>query len=69
MEAELIALDTAIVETGWLHELLMNLLVVEKPLPAILINCDSQTVIAQGEQFKGQHEIIQACEKAVEVCP
>ena len=45
MEAELTALDTATVEAEWLRELLMDLPVVEKPIPAILMNCDNQTVI------------------------
>ena len=35
MEAELATLDTATVEAEWLRELLMDLLVVEKPIPAI----------------------------------
>ena len=46
MEAELTALDTATVEAEWLHELLMDLPVVEKPIPAIPMNCDRQS-----EQF------------------
>nr|AAO66536.1 retrotransposon protein, putative, Ty1-copia sub-class [Oryza sativa Japonica Group] len=37
MEAELTALDTATVEAEWLRDLLMDLLIVEKPVPAILI--------------------------------
>nr|ABA96256.1 retrotransposon protein, putative, Ty1-copia subclass [Oryza sativa Japonica Group] len=45
MEVELTALDTATVEAEWLRELLMDLSVVEKPVPAILMNCDNQTVI------------------------
>jgi hypothetical protein len=45
MEAELAGLDKASTEVEWLRELLMDLLVVEKPIPAILINCDNQTVI------------------------
>ncbi|KAK1684766.1 hypothetical protein QYE76_045614 [Lolium multiflorum] len=45
MEAELTALDTATVEAEWLRELLMDLPVVEKPIPAIPMNCDNQTVI------------------------
>jgi hypothetical protein len=45
MEAELIALDIAIVESEWPRELLMDLPVVEKPVPAIILNCDNQTVI------------------------
>jgi hypothetical protein len=45
MEAELTALDTALVEAEWLHELLMDVPVVEKLVPAISMNCDNQTVI------------------------
>ena len=41
MEAELNALDTATIEAEWLRELLMDLPVVEKPVPAILMNCDN----------------------------
>ena len=52
MEAELTALDTATVEVEWLHELLMELLVVEKLVPAILINYDNQTMIVQVNSAK-----------------
>jgi hypothetical protein len=52
MEAELTALDTAIVEANWLRELLMDLPIVEKPLPAIIINCDNQTVIVKVDSSK-----------------
>jgi hypothetical protein len=47
MEAELIALDTASAEAEWLHEFLMNLPVVENPIPAISMNYDNQTVITK----------------------
>ncbi|WVZ49881.1 hypothetical protein U9M48_001204, partial [Paspalum notatum var. saurae] len=47
MEAELAALDTASVEADWLRELLMDLPVVEKPIPAILMNCDNRIAIAK----------------------
>jgi hypothetical protein len=47
MEAELTALDTASVEAEWLRELLSNLLVVEKQISAILMNCDNRTVITK----------------------
>jgi hypothetical protein len=40
-------LDTTSAEAGWLRELLMDLLVVEKPILAISMNCDNQTVIIQ----------------------
>jgi hypothetical protein len=52
MEAELAALDTTTVEANWLHELLMDLPIVEKPLPAILMNCDNQTVIVKVDSSK-----------------
>ena len=38
MEAELTSLDTATVEAEWLRELLMDLPVVEKPIPTISMN-------------------------------
>jgi hypothetical protein len=47
MKAELTALDTAGAEAEWLHELLMDLPVMEKPIPAISMNCDNQTVITK----------------------
>jgi hypothetical protein len=47
MEVELTALDTATIKVNWLHELLMDLPIVEKPLPKILINYDNQTVIVK----------------------
>nr|ABF98658.1 retrotransposon protein, putative, Ty1-copia subclass [Oryza sativa Japonica Group] len=52
MEAELTALDTATIEAEWLRDLLMDLPIVEKPVQAILMNCDNQTT----------------CEKTIEVC-
>jgi hypothetical protein len=52
MEAELTALDTATVEAEWLRQLLMDLPVVEKPIPAIPMNCDNQTVIIKVNSSK-----------------
>jgi hypothetical protein len=52
MEAELATLDTATMEADWLHELLMDLPIVKKPLPAILMNCDNQTVIVKVHSSK-----------------
>ena len=52
MEAELTALDAATVEADWLRELLMDLPVVEKPIPAISMNCDNQTVIIKFNSSK-----------------
>jgi hypothetical protein len=47
IEPELATLDTATVEADWLRELLMDLPIVEKLLPTILMNCDNQTVIVK----------------------
>ena len=52
MEAELTALDTSGVEAGCLRDLLMDLPVVEKPIPAILLNCDNQTIIVKVNNSK-----------------
>jgi hypothetical protein len=52
MEAELASLNIAIVEVDWLRELLMDLSIVEKPLSAILMNCDNQTVIVKVDSSK-----------------
>jgi hypothetical protein len=52
MEVELTTLDTATVESEWLRELLMDLPVVEKPVSAILLNCDNQTVIVKVNNSK-----------------
>jgi mRNA-degrading endonuclease YafQ of YafQ-DinJ toxin-antitoxin module len=46
------ALDTTIVEADWLRELLMDLPIAEKPLLAILMNCDNQTVIVKVDSSK-----------------
>ena len=46
-ESRTIALDTAGSEAEWLRDLLMDLSVVEKPIPAISMNCDNQTVITK----------------------
>jgi hypothetical protein len=52
MKIELTTLDTAIVEADWLRELLMDLPIIEKPLSAILMNCDNQTVIVKVDSSK-----------------
>ena len=52
MEAELTPLDTATIEAEWLRELLMDLSMVEKPIPAILMNCDNETVIIKVNSSK-----------------
>ena len=52
MEVELTALDIATVEAEWLRDLLIDLPIVEKPIPAILMNCDNQTVIVKVNSSK-----------------
>jgi hypothetical protein len=47
MEAELAALDTTTVKADWFCELLMDLHIVEKSLPTILMNCDNQMMIVK----------------------
>jgi hypothetical protein len=45
MEAEFIALESATTEAEWLKELLMDLPMVTKPVPGILLHCDNQSMI------------------------
>jgi hypothetical protein len=52
MEAELTTLDTVTVEVEWLRELLTNLPMVEKPITAIPMNYDNQTVIVKVNSSK-----------------
>jgi hypothetical protein len=41
MEVELTTLDTTTMKINWLHDLLMDLPIVMKPLWTILMNCDN----------------------------
>jgi hypothetical protein len=52
MEVELVAFDTTTVEVEWLRELLLDLPVGEKPIPAILMYCDNETVITKVTRTK-----------------
>jgi hypothetical protein len=45
-------LDTIGSEAEWLHDLLMDFPVVEKPIPAISRNGDNQTVITKVNSSK-----------------
>jgi hypothetical protein len=45
MEAELVALESATTEAEWLKENLVDLPMVDKSVPAILLHCDNQSVI------------------------
>jgi hypothetical protein len=47
IKAELAALDTTGAEAEWLHDLLMDLPVAVKPILAIFMNCDNQTMITK----------------------
>jgi hypothetical protein len=45
MKVKLVALESATIEAEWLKELLMDLPMVDKPVPAILLHYDNQSVI------------------------
>jgi hypothetical protein len=47
MEAELIALASASEEANWLRDLLYEIPLWEKPIPPILIHCDSTAAIGK----------------------
>jgi hypothetical protein len=52
MEAELTTLDTTTIKAEWLHELLTDFPMVEKPITAIPMNCDNQTMIIKVNSSK-----------------
>jgi hypothetical protein len=52
MEAKLVALESATTEAEWLKELLMDLPMVTKPVPAILLHCGNQSVITTAGNAK-----------------
>ena len=45
MEAELIALDTTCTEAEWIKSLLLDIPLLNKPIPAISLHCDNKDVI------------------------
>ena len=47
MEAELIALASASEEAGWIRDLLFEIPMWEKPMPPVLIHCDSTVTIGR----------------------
>jgi hypothetical protein len=52
MEVELVALDTSTADANWIHELLMDLPIVKKPLLTIVMNYDNQMAIVNVDNFK-----------------
>jgi hypothetical protein len=52
METELATFDIAIMEADWLRELLIDLPIIEKHLPVILINYDNQIMIVKIDSSK-----------------
>ena len=60
MESEMIALASASEEAGWLRDLLGEIPLWEKPLPAVLIHCDSTAAIAkvQNRYYNGKRRQI-----------
>jgi hypothetical protein len=45
MEAELVEIEATIIEVEWLWDILMDIPMVAKPVSAIQLYCDNQTVI------------------------
>lgn len=56
MEYELIALATTSEEAGWLRNLMSDIPLWDKPIPSILIHCDSTATIAkvQNHYYNGK---------------
>lgn len=45
MESELIALDTTCIEAEWIKNLILDIPLINRPVPAISIHCDNRAVI------------------------
>ena len=56
MESKMISLAITSKEADWLRNLLSNIPLWEKPIPTVLIHCDSTIVIAnfQNHYYKGK---------------
>ena len=54
MEAELIALVSVSEETNWLRDLLYEIPLWEKPIPLILIHCDSTAAIGKVKNHRSE---------------
>jgi hypothetical protein len=63
MEVELVALEMATSEAEWLREFLMDLPIVSKPVPAILLHCDNESMITivgnSKENLKSTRHVMQ----------
>jgi len=68
MEVEHTTLYTASAEAEWLRELLMDLPVVNKPIPAISINCDNQTMIIKVNSSKDNMKSTRHMKKVDKIC-
>jgi hypothetical protein len=62
MEAELVALESATTEAEWLKELLMDLPMVDKPVPTIILHCDNQSMIIIVGNAKENAKFSRRCE-------
>jgi hypothetical protein len=52
VEAELVALDSVVVEAEWIQNLLSDLPIMDKPVPPVLTYCDNQTVLVKVKSRK-----------------
>ncbi|KAK4372965.1 hypothetical protein RND71_008349 [Anisodus tanguticus] len=67
MESEFIALDKAGEETEWLHDFLEDVLCWNKPVPSVMIHCDSQSALGRtrNAMYNGQSRHIRRRHKTV----
>jgi hypothetical protein len=74
-EAELVALDSAVVEVEWIQDLPSDLPIVDKLVPPVLTYCDNQTVLvkvkSRNDNMKSSKHIkrrLQLAHHALETC-
>jgi hypothetical protein len=67
MESEFIALDKAAEEAEWLRNFLEDIPMWEKPVPALVVHCDSQSAIARARNsmYNGKSRHIRRRHKTI----
>jgi hypothetical protein len=67
IKAEPTTLDTSTIAADWLRELLMDLPIIEKPLPTILMNYDNQTMIVKVDNSKNNMKSLRHIKRQLEL--
>lgn len=68
MEAELVALDSVALEAEWLRDLLLDLPMIAKPIPAVLVYCDNIAVQLKVNSRKDNQKSLRHIRRRLDLC-